>query len=53
MPDEEDEEKQGKWAVSGEESPEWDSTLSPDDGGDDPREPPSEPKQPSPPKPER
>jgi hypothetical protein len=41
----------GTWAVSGEDSIDDPETLSPDDGGDDPREPPSEPKQPSPPKP--
>lgn len=40
--------EQGRWAVSGEESPDSEETLSPDDGGDDPHEPPSEPKQPSP-----
>ena len=50
MPEQEDAEK-GTWTTTGEDAPEWEETLSPDDGGDDPREPPSEPKQPSPPKP--
>jgi hypothetical protein len=45
---EDEEDEGGAFAVPGEESSDRESTLSPDDGGDDPQEPPSEPKQPSP-----
>ena len=37
----------GRFAVPGEESHESEETLGADEGGDDPRLPPSEPKQPS------
>jgi hypothetical protein len=45
---EDEEEAGGRFAVPGDESHESPETLSPDEGGDDPREPPSEPKQPNP-----
>jgi hypothetical protein len=48
MRDERDEHEGGRFAVSGDESHESEETLSPDEGGEDPQEPPSEPKQPSP-----
>jgi len=38
----------GSFAVPGDESHESEETLSPDEGGDDPQQPPSEPKGPSP-----
>lgn len=48
MRDDDEEEAGGTFAVPGEQSHESPETLSPDDGGDDPHEPPSEPKQPAP-----
>jgi hypothetical protein len=47
----EEDDEGGTFAVPGGESHESPDTLSPDEGGNDPHEPPSEPKQPAPEKP--